>query len=272
MNKTTTGTGADTNKKFSVTVTLTAPQGVTLGNYIKDAATNVQSQKKISDLVITAGQITFKVQNGSEIVFKNIPYGTSYNVTETADNDYDSNVSFGDNAKLIDKNGASDTVTITNTKKQPQITSIVVTKVSSSDGNPRITGAVFALYDTEAHARAGGNDGKIDPAVNGAVYTFNNLQFNTTYYLLEVSPPSGYTIKNEITPITTNNSAAAKNVTVENDLIPIVMPETGGVPFTVNLTFLGILAMSLAGAALIIYKRKLQKAAVNTDQKGRRED
>ena len=50
------------------------------------------------------------------------------------------------------------------------------------------------------------------------------------------------------------------------------MPETGGTPFVINYTIVGILTMSLAGVVMLIYKKKMQKAIVNTKEKGRNEE
>ena len=159
---------------------------------------------------------------------------------------------------------------VTNT---PIKTGIIITKRSSTGNRPAIPGAEFELYATMGDAQNRRN--KIATAAksqNGTVFTFSDLDINTTYYVYESKVPSGYTSESRITAVTTGSSANAVEITVYNRPVDIVMPETGGLPAPVSLTFVGILAMSLAGAAMLIYKKKLQKAAVNTNGKGRHED
>lgn len=263
-------TSEDNDQTFPVNVTLTSSDF-----QIRDYLTGFSYPNQASAPSWTAANdgktlaATFYVSKNVPVIINNIPYGTSCTVREGNVSAPWTGVTISGSA-TVNANNAP--VTLTNRKEQAVTTGITVYKVSSSTGNPRITGAQFALYDTEAHARAKRRRGKITPTVNGAVYTFTGLQTNTTYYLVELAPPPGYTIKTEMMPVTTNTDGTVKTLTIENDPIPIVMPETGGVPFTVNLTFLGILAMSLAGAAMLIYKRKLQKTAVKSDEQGRRED
>ena len=69
--------------------------------------------------------------------------------------------------------------------------------------------------------------------------------------------------------VTTGAKQTTVTKTAENPKIEIVMPETGGTPFLIDFSMIGVFAVGLAVAALIIYKRKLQSEAVYTDEKGR---
>ncbi len=64
-----------------------------------------------------------------------------------------------------------------------------------------------------------------------------------------------------------DGSTGTLTVTNKNDPQQIVMPTTGGTPI-IWLTPLGIIAVALAGAALVIYKKKLQGASLIREKKG----
>ena len=49
----------------------------------------------------------------------------------------------------------------------------------------------------------------------------------------------------------------------------IEMPATGGTPFVINFAATGLFVMMLACAAMLIYKKRLQKSAIKIDGKGR---
>ena len=206
---------------------------------------------------------------GTVFTFRNLTINTTYYVLE-------SKVPAGYTADSLitevttNSTEAAVELDVTNT---PIKTGIIITKRSSTGNRPAIPGAEFELYATMGDAQNRRN--KIATAAksqNGTVFTFSDLDINTTYYVYESKVPSGYTSESRITAVTTGSSANAVEITVYNRPVDIVMPETGGLPAPVSLTFVGILAMSLAGAAMLIYKKKLQKAAVNTNGKGRHED
>ena len=97
------------------------------------------------------------------------------------------------------------------------------------------------------------------------------IPVNTVYTVNEVNIPEGYILATRGTDLTGTVSKNGVSVTVENNkqLIEVIMPQTGAVPFVLNFTEIGIFVMSFAGVAVLIYRRKLQVAAVNKGGKGR---
>lgn len=264
VTKTVTGSGANTDDTFPVTVALTAPNGVDMADYIVNEAKNVESKKDITGLTISTTGFSFNVKNGSTITFKNIPYGTKYTVSERAGN-YRSTVTYDDSQKSIDYRGANDTVSITN---KLEAAAIRIRKVD--DKNELISGAQFAIYETYNDAVAKTN--AVDYAVvevntAGTVFTFSKLKVNTDYYFVELTPPPGYIKLTEPQKITTGNDGTLNQVDIPNTP-QIEMPETG-VSFMIHPSLIGASAIALAALALINYRRRLQKAAVYTNEKGR---
>ena len=67
------------------------------------------------------------------------------------------------------------------------------------------------------------------------------------------------------------STASDRTLTVNNTYSAIVMPETGAAPLF-NFAMIGISAVGIAFVALLIYKRKLQTADVNTEKRGGRKN
>ena len=279
ISKTITGDGADKSEKFSVTVSFNAPSGVDLGSYINRNTVVFGSTATTGtslDLSLNLPRVTFEVTDGTVVTFTQIPYGTTYVVNENA-GDYQSVISYGDQNKSIDSSGDTDTVSITNTKTLPDVAAIVIKKIDNY--NNAVTGAEFRLYQTQADANTAFNTVKNHGSVsngtapskntNGDVFTFENLTPNTTYYIVETVVPEGYQGMTRYLTVTTGAKQTTVTKTAENPKIEIVMPETGGTPFLIDFSMIGVFAVGLAAAALIIYKRKLQSEAVYTDEKGR---
>ena len=279
ISKTITGDGADKSEKFSVTVSFNAPSGVDLGSYINRNTVVFGSTATTGtslDLSLNLPRVTFEVTDGTVVTFTQIPYGTTYVVNEKA-GDYQSVISYGDQNKKIDSSGDTDTVSITNTKTLPDVAAIVIKKIDNY--NNAVTGAEFRLYQTQADANTAFNTVKNHGSVSngtapskntkGDVFTFENLTPNTTYYIVETVVPEGYQGMTRYLTVTTGAKQTTVTKTAENPKIEIVMPETGGTPFLIDFSVIGVFAVGLAVAALIIYKRKLQSEAVYTDEKGR---
>ncbi len=72
-------------------------------------------------------------------------------------------------------------------------------------------------------------------------------------------------------PDITSAGYNSRIVTINNEYEKIVMPETGVTPLF-NFAMIGFSAIGIAFVALLIYKRKLQKADVKTDNRGGHED
>ncbi len=123
------------------------------------------------------------------------------------------------------------------------------------------------------------------------VTQITGLPYGTSYSVAESDPPAGYAkftsfvlssgftkdpadgnIEYKMSDKTihgTNDTNGYDGVVnVYNKLNPIVMPETGGTPLIYLFPF-GIIAIALSGAALVIYKKKLQGASFFVKRKGR---
>ena len=261
ITKTITGSGADLNDTFPVTVTFTAPAGVDLSGYLTQDKITVSGQ--VTNLAISLPTITFTVTNGSSVTISNIPYGTNYEVSEEA-GDYTQTIDYSDNGKIINAPAtASDSVAITNTREDVKI---ILTK--KNDRKTIISGAQFAIYDNLADAKAK-NTNTVSGAVyevnpDGTIFTFSRLKANTTYYIAEtVTPPGHKDI--EAFPITTDAAGSTKKKDVFNPVIDIQMPETGVLPDPLNMTVVGLSIIGIAAIAFFFYRRKLQTEAIYTD-------
>ena len=117
--------------------------------------------------------------------------------------------------KITSTKGGSDIV-IGNTKIQK----VTVIKNDSKTGNT-IPGAAMKAAKFELWDKPEDEGGKVLQTVTGQeTIVFTDLQPNTTYYVKEVTPPTGYTFetgKEEyFYPVTTGNTGAAE-VTIQND-------------------------------------------------------
>ncbi len=77
LRKTVTGTDAPTNQTFTFNVTLTAPTGVDLSNYVIKQKIGGGEEANFTSPTV------FTMQAGTDVVISGIPYGTQYSVTET---------------------------------------------------------------------------------------------------------------------------------------------------------------------------------------------
>ncbi len=114
-----TGNMGDKQRKFDITVTLTAPEGktVTAPIYVGGNTKNPRMFGEGGKL-----EIELNLAHGEDITISNIPYGVTYDVTETLPEslDYeDPVIIYSDASKVIDEldeGEESDSVTVTNQK------------------------------------------------------------------------------------------------------------------------------------------------------------
>lgn len=105
VTKTVTGNLGDKEKEFDFTVTFTKPEGK---NWNMDGIGLPIGATKNSD-----GTYSFKLKHGATAEFKNLPYGVTYSVTETAADGYTTTTE----GKTTDSiNAAETTVTFINDK------------------------------------------------------------------------------------------------------------------------------------------------------------
>lgn len=105
VSKTIAGNMADMNKKFAFTISFTAPEG-----------TEIKSTISSDNTAGTWNGLTYTVSlgNGESVTFGNIPAGTTYTVTEDAENYTSDGGVFSDATKTISADD-TDTVAFTNT-------------------------------------------------------------------------------------------------------------------------------------------------------------
>lgn len=118
VTKTVTGNFGDTNKKFAFTVKLKSPYGKTVKSTIKYTVAGGEEKTltpdQISKMNSTDGlSITEEIKNGESIVFTNLPYGVTYEVTEDTDGYTSTN---NDGSGTI--NNAETSVGVTNDKTE----------------------------------------------------------------------------------------------------------------------------------------------------------
>lgn len=249
------------NKEFKFKVTLTSTD-FKIADYIADIGntnsvqyrSNWKSEndgKKISATISIAASSDNNRLN-------NIPYGTSYSLEEIPDSDSDYEYWSEESSNMtgtIGSSGSSVTVTIAN-KAVPKKATLTIKKYDSNDANKEtgLQGAVFALYDAET----GGNQVREQQTTDAyGTATFTDLEPDTTYWIEEVTPPSGYQSKAERIEVTTGAAGSTTNKDIFND--PIILPEAGGPgsdnnPF--NFVLFGIGAIALAGIAFILLNKK----------------
>ncbi len=116
VSKTVTGNLGDQTKEFTVKVTFTAPEGLTVKEAIKYIEDGTEKSVTFAEDATTA-EATIALKHDETVTFTNIPYGVTYTVVEDdyTGEGYDAPVyDFGDVSKKIDT--AVDTVGITNNK------------------------------------------------------------------------------------------------------------------------------------------------------------
>jgi len=211
--------------------------------------------------------VSFEVKDGSSVKISQIIYGTSYTVTETTDGEYTTTVN-GTAANtvsgMIDETTPSFTAAFVNTAKP------VLIKIIKQDGKGNaVSGAQFAIYETKADAEAKNNNTVVAAAVNaeGTEFTFDGLKPNTTYWIAEIVIPDNHFGIAEPVEVTTGILGTTTEQVVENPVM-IEMPETGGKPFVINFAVAGLFVMVLAVGAMLVYRKRLQKSAVEFDEKG----
>ena len=339
VNKEITGIGASTDTtKFPVTLTITPPSGVQLTEYFSQATDVVQTNLTDYSATVNAtgnSTFSFKVGNGSSLRLNNLPYGTTYSVTEnlTGIDGYTQSTTIddGDPDDAI-VNTALENVTITNQKATPTFTLKITKRWSGINPGEKpdvadqyktvyyllkrsITGAsgswtevtedkagnhigetyksdhdIKVVYDTTDVADATGNIINYTLVENlpvcdesGNLYYYRALEYNTsksqvysgsnydtegkykvTYEARGVA--DGYIQMQETDAGTTQNWGAV-NTSTTPYVPPIVMPATGGTPLIFLFPF-GIIAITLSGAAMIIYKKKLQGTSLCVKKEG----
>ena len=111
-----TGNMGDKQRKFDITVTLTAPEGktVTAPIYVGENTDKPHTFDKDGKL-----EIKLDLAHSEGITISNIPYGVTYEVTETLPEGLGykkPKITYSDSDKVINEGEAPDSVTVTNEK------------------------------------------------------------------------------------------------------------------------------------------------------------
>ena len=130
VKKSVTGSQGDKTKKFTFTVTFTAPQVLPAGqsatDVVKAITANAKKGTAVEDLKQNAdGSWTFKAADAGEVTFDNVLVGTTYTVKETEANQagYETTGQV-EQAKVLAETGASETVV--NDKTGSVVTGVIV--------------------------------------------------------------------------------------------------------------------------------------------------
>lgn len=151
----------------------------------------------------------YNVVDDNKAIFGNLPYGTTYIITEMSLQPGWStqSITYSDSDKAIDSSGDDDTVTVKNKYTAPKYGQLIVEKVITGDTydpnqsftlNVDFANAGTALndigYNIAGSAVVTGSDGAYEVTLTGeATVTFTNIPNNTTYVVEEQLPlPAGW--------------------------------------------------------------------------------
>ena len=212
LSKKVTGDGADQDKEFTFTVSLTAPAGSTLNPSYKISKNGGSDEDLALTLTDndTKANISVTLKHNETWEIKNLPVGTSYTITEIdyTNVGYTASVTKGTAANGVAAGaitaGTKDDIEYTNTYSTVTIT---IEKVHKGDDSKKLNGAVFQLYrksgggsfevfENDAFAVVGeGASAKKTGTftISSGTITINNIP-KGEYKLHEVSPPDGYVI------------------------------------------------------------------------------
>ena len=263
---------------------------------VKDLSTSADAQvsgdKNTGYYYANSGTpITVSIEPGWNLRFTNLPNGTTYTISEDVNEKYtfvkaaiDNNGTFSvkegttAGSGTINESNKQYTVTYTNQTKTQHVHILK----TSQDGATPLSGAVFSLYTErgyQASPKAASKTG-LTSDENGRIDL--GVMAYETYYLVETKAPAGYLLLTEPVVITVNSTGVTYNhsdknlsksgngisfdeetdtftLTITNDA-GYELPETGG-EGTRMIYLLGITLMVLAGAGLILVRRRKERAA-----------
>jgi len=189
VTKTVSGTGAPSDASFAFSVQLGT------GDTVYADATAYAGD----------GVYTHSMGNGGSWTIANVPYGTSYAVSETADSAYTTTI---DGTASGTFSGAA-TVAYTNSYITQNFT---VSKVSSASDSTYLNGAVFQLYrsyDSGTLSDAYGSaQTTATVGTTAGQATFSSLPAGT-YYLAETTAPDNYTKNDTVYKVVVNAGGVA---------------------------------------------------------------
>ena len=237
----------DNDTEFTFHVTFTHPDGVTLSDYFTSANITPAANLVSGGTFDTNYTFDVKVKDGERVVIANIPYGTTYSVTEEPDNINNQVVTnpIDPRTGTIDK--PSTVTNFTNTYRK-----ITLTKMDSKDTSKKLSGARFVVlkvasdFDTTnatiqnefATATVDNIAAKLttwmtsnyivgyssvltDTDSNGETYVddsmmTNGLETGYKYFFLELQAPDGYKKDSSYTSSDTGNTSRIYEITTSD--------------------------------------------------------
>lgn len=169
-------------------------------------------------------------------------------------------VEFGNGSNLTYKTGQTINVKTLGLK---------VVKVDGNNATKYLTGAVFGLYeDKDCTEAVKVNDIEViatsDGKANGVKFMAGDVEYKIgdttkTYYVQEITPPTGYNRNSYVFKVEANATAADGYTFVNGeDGVPnyaVTVPETGGMG-TMIFTIVGLSLIACAGVLFVVVRRK----------------
>ena len=161
---------------------------------------------------------TFTLKAGESITIENIPWGTTYTLTEnTTGAAFTSTIADGGNGRIW---AAETRITVTNTyayttHNQP----LALVKVDAADPTQVIPGAGFTLYADELLTTKVGQEVFSD--TNGQLQL--PIEIAGTYYLAETTAPKGYHTNAQVYVVTAEEKIVVLEAGTENAVTQIQM-------------------------------------------------
>lgn len=173
---------------------------------------------EIGGIQYTATNGDFKLKGGQTAVFKNIPVGAKYLVTEAPDTDYTTEPSSRTFKDTIGSGSASNSITFTNTKINKSPASVDISAVKLLDGvTPDVNTFEFTLKELTING-SGFVEGK---TVQTVANSRQNVVFDTLQYEYEEPPQPATTAP--VTKPTTQPTTAAPT-TQPTTVAPTTVP------------------------------------------------
>ena len=293
LTKKVAGTGADQTKEFTFTIDLTAPTGTTFAESYKQQKTGEEETDLTLTRTDenTKASITVSLKHDQTWTIKALPVGTSYSITETdySTVGYTQSVNKGTATGIISGGTVTkEEVEFTNTYSAVDVKVIKINENTRDADHPEnqttLSGAKFKLYKLTIPDGGSVESYTVYPdqstcektTDDDGTLTFEKLP-NGQYMIEETLAPTGYVKQEEVkiyftvsegSKLTYTNEAGEtiesqnlvsysptdKTFTVGNTP-GAALPNTGG-PGTTALYLLGIMLTSLAGAGLVMKRKK----------------
>lgn len=232
--------GETTDKRFRFTVTLTNADTPLSGTFACEGTAHGAETEGdlLTNLTLNNGQAAFWLAHGEEIVIKDLPSGTAYEVTEDAAQGYVSTHSVprvgtigaaGSDVAIPFTNTRTDGLTISKSVRggQTDLNEQFTFNIHLTDENGNLLSGTYSCTDANQAARPdlSVTDGEAAFTLKaGESITINGLRVGTKYTVTEKNPSSDYTV----TYNGQENSQEATIVNGTNHVDVVNTRKTGG--------------------------------------------